>query len=251
MKKISIWAKHHVLIARLIISVIHLLLTLIAFYISQNIYFNFSFFDLSIVVLILILGRIVYPFARKKSYELQKTVLFITSTCFFLIVCFAMKHNFTMFSNQNALSAVSLPSDSTNKKFNAQKLISSLAYKDYKSMSRSEKRAFRKELGKEIKAYKKIPKPHRPTAQDALLIFLIVVCGIGLLFGLSILICGISCGGIPAWAIILTLLGMGGVGIGLYFIIRKLHKNVEEERKQMKQQGKQRNEQPALFPIMT
>lgn len=246
MKKISVWAKHHVFATRVIVSIIHILLVLIAFYISQNIQFNFSFIELILIVLIIIAAKIIYPFAKRQSYLLHKTVLFITSTCFFLIVCFAMKHNFMLSSNQNALSAVSLPADSS--KISSIKKVSS--YKDYKALSKPERKAFRKELKKELKAYKKIPRPNRPTAQDALLIFLIVLCGIGLLFLLSILVCGISCGGISGGAILLSLLGLGGIGVGLYFIIRSLHRNIEKESKQNTHaaNNKQRNN---LFPVVT
>lgn len=143
-----------------------------------------------------------------------------------------MQQNFDLPFSQQSLSAVVVVlKDSSNKQTAAQ-IIQSLQYRDKKTLTRSEKRILKKELRREIKVYKKLPKPQRPTAQDALLIFLIVLSGIGLLFGLSILVCGISCGGIPALAIILTLFGMGGIGVALYFIIRKLHKNIEEERKQ-------------------
>lgn len=248
MKKISIWAKNHVFATRIIISIIHLLLILIAFYISQNLQFNFSFSALCIVILIIIAGKIFYPFARRKSYVLHKTTLFVTSTCFFLVMCFAMKHNFRLSSyNQNALSAISLPVDSN--KVSSLKQISS--YKDYKALSKSERKAFRKELKKEIRTYKKIPQPNRPSAQDAVLIFLIVLCGLGLLFLLSILVCGISCGGISGGAILLTLLGMGGIGVGLYFIIRSLHRNLDKENGIMDKQSTNNNRNNNLFPVIT
>lgn len=252
MKKISLWAKDHVLITRIIIFFIHLLLILIAFYLSENIQIDFSFAAISVIVFILIAGRTIYPFARKKSYAFQKTVLFVTSTCCFLIICFAMKHNFSFSLNQNVYSAVSLPFDSTNKKTDKQNITSLTSYKDYKSLSKAEKKAFRKELKKEIKVYKKeLKKTNRPkpTWEDALLIFLIVLCAIALLFGLSILVCGISCGGVPAAAILLTLFGMGGVGVGLYFIIRKLHRNVEKERKHMEKNQGNTMQQPVLSPV--
>lgn len=231
MKKISIWAKHHVLLTRIIICIIHLLLILIAFYLSDNIQFNFSNSTLILIGLIITGALLLYPFAKRISYAFQKIILFITSTCFFLITCFCIQQNFNLPFSQQSLSAVVVLKDSSNKQTAAQ-IMQSLQYRDKKTLTKSEKRILKKELRKEIKAYKKLPKANRPTAQDALLIFLIVLSAIGLLFGLSILVCGISCGGVPALAIIATLFGMGGIGVALYFIIRKLHRNIEKERKQ-------------------
>jgi F0F1-type ATP synthase assembly protein I len=231
MKKISIWAKHHVLLTRIIICIIHLLLICIAFFLSENVQFNFSDATLILIALIIVGASLLYPVAKKISYVFQKIILFITSTCFFLITCFFIQQNFSLPFSQPSLSAVVVLKDSSNKQSAAQ-IIQSLQYRDKKTLTRSEKRVIKKELRKEIKAYKKMPKPHRPTAQDALLIFLIVLSGIGLLFGLAILVCGVSCGGVPALAIVLTLFGMGGIGVALYFIIRKLHKNIQQESKQ-------------------
>ncbi|MEP6466349.1 MAG: hypothetical protein ABJB05_08585 [Parafilimonas sp.] len=217
MKKISLWAKNHVFITRIIIVVIHLLLIRIAFFLCNTIQFNFSFSVFVALALIIIVASMLYPFAKKISYPFQKIILFITSTCFFLITCFFIKDNFISDSFQKTFSAVSVPVDSL---------------KNATTLTRSQKHVLKKELRTEIKAYKKIPRPQRPTAQDALLILFIVLSGIGLLCGLGILVCGISCGGIPALVLISVSAGMGGIGVGLYFIIRKLHKNVEKERKQ-------------------
>ncbi len=228
MKKISLWAKNHVFITRVIVSFIHALLILIAFYLSKNLQFNFSISSLIVVVIILSGVSILYPYTKRISYTFQKTMLFITSTCFFLITCFFNKHNFSLLNFQAASTTVSLPIDSSNKKSVAE-MIELLRTNN--NLSRSEKHTLRKELRselrKEIKAYKKIGKPHRPTKQDALLILLIVLSGVGLLYGLAIILCSISCGGIPAIVLIFTSFGIAGIGVGLYFLIRKLRRNIE------------------------
>ena len=221
MKKISLWAKHHVFATRIIIFFIHLLLIVLAFYISENIPFHFSLKKLSLVLFILILSTFNYYRVKQKSYLFKKAIYFITSVCFFLIVCFFSKHNFTTNSFQKSLSAIEITPHHNTSNPTAQQILQSLKYRDKTTLTKYEKRILKKELKKQIGIYTKSTLKHdHISAEQALLIILAIIAALGLLSLLSALACSISCGGANALAILVFIVGLAGICFGLYFLIK-------------------------------
>ncbi|MEP6466350.1 MAG: hypothetical protein ABJB05_08590 [Parafilimonas sp.] len=220
MQKISIWAKHHAFAARIIIFFIHLLLLLLGFYITENIPFHFTFSEIVFILLIIVAASIIYPFV-KKNYLFQRILIFFTSGCFFLIVCFFIDHNFNFPNNQKALSAVPVSIPAENKKPSAQEILESLKYRDKSTLTKQEKRILKKEFKKQLVVYgKSVAKNDKASAAKAALIILAIIAALGLVALLGILSCSISCGGSGALAILVFIIGLGGIGIGLYFLLK-------------------------------
>lgn len=222
MKNISIWAKNNVLVARVLIFFIHLLLIFLAFYITANIHFKFSYTELTVIICFWVTTVFIYSYVAKQSYLIHKVLNFITASCFFLIICFFIKHNFRLPYFQNTLNAVSV-SGKTNKHSSAQEILESLKYRNKGTLTKKENRILKKEFGKQLYVFNERSLKHNDTtATNALLILLAIIAVVGLLAVLSLLVCAISCGGAGALLIIVFVLGIAGFSFALFAILKSL-----------------------------
>lgn len=228
MKQISYWAKNNVPAARIIISFIHILLVLIAFYLSTNVSFHLSFFEMSLIAVIIIIASIIYPKSKKTSYTFQRILLFVTSVGFFLMICFFVQRNFSFPYYQKTLSAISLPVNA-DKKPTAQEILESLKYRDKSTLTKEEKKILKKEIKKQVCVYTKATISNDKEGKShALAIILLIIAAVGLELVLSALACSISCGGSGALAIIVFALGTAGIILGTVLLINRInHKKMK------------------------
>jgi hypothetical protein len=228
MKKISAWAKHNVVPARIVIFCIHISLIFLAGYLGTHLHkLHATVFYTAGILIIFIF--IVYPrpakkiFYGKKFYAVQKTCDFIAAAGIFMLLCFFANHNLRLPSLQNSLYAVSL--HPKNEKPTAQQILESLKYRDKSTLTRQEKRILKKEFKNQLGVYAKATLKHDKAGQShAVEIIFTIIVAIGLFGLLSALACTISCNGADGLAVLVMVVGTAGIVWGAVAIINSLSK---------------------------
>jgi hypothetical protein len=235
MRIISLWARHHLLAARVLIGAIHVLLIFIALYISQNFHFTFSYVQIVLVLCVLLGASIIYRYSKKASYTFQRILMFITACCFFLLTCILFKSNFIFSNYQQTLGAVSFSVANKTVKPTAQEILESLKYRDKNTLSKNEKRILKKEFKKQLGIYAKAAIEKDEAAKsNAWLIIVTIVAAVGLFLLLAALACSISCNGAEVLGIILLMLGTAGLVWGSIAIIKGIKR---KKMRKMQQQN--------------
>ncbi len=231
MKKISVWAKHHVFAARCIIIISFLLMTI------AGITIGILLDDLAIVIpsvigdLVILLyvgGVIFYPFRSDKRkigadlfYKKQKTADFVLALSTFLLIVFISNHRFGnlhYFPSLPTAAATSLPGDSTVKTYKSIAAFSA-SMKDENGKTRKWKA--RKALLKEqVKGIKK--STDRTKGEKVALIILSVLAALVLLSLVTMAACSLGCSGSEALAIIVGIGGTALVVLLLVHLIRSI-----------------------------
>jgi protein-S-isoprenylcysteine O-methyltransferase Ste14 len=212
MKKISIWAKHHVWQSRLIIIVIYILLNVIGIFIGQQLK------DINVIlpqfyfiacILITIALWIWYPErlkTRQTSYAKRKLFDFSLGAVTFLMIIYAGNNWRYLFINSETVQATKIIRSSTDSAINSNSLIKSFILNinntDVSRLSQRKKINLIKTQIKKIQQQKETTKGEK-TALIVLSVFVALI----LLYGLAGLSCSISCGGSEALAIIVALAG--------------------------------------------
>ena len=210
MKSLSFWARDHIVIARLIITALHLLLISIAFVLGSLLQFSGSSNIYWIVLAFLVLvGVIFYPGKNKylkfNPYILQKVcdgILVITS--FFLII---LTVNYISFQQEVSAS----PGSTYIVKNEAQLLSTS---------KRVSKKTFRKHLKTYIKKIRKSGKS-LSTAVQIILIVLVIALAAAASYGIIFLSCSILCSG-GGFLGLFVLFGIPAVLFGAAVLIDKI-----------------------------
>jgi hypothetical protein len=248
MRHLSRWAKGHPIKARLIIISSHILFALLAYFIGNelrdlNVVFSSTvFFSIS---LLFIAVAFVYPHKKDKpvTFSIRYTYLFRKScdlavaTCSFCLLCclannppLAVPVNDLYATNNSTVPAIT-------EKPTAQEILSSLQYRDKKSLTRSEKRTLKKEFKHQLKVYAVAKvKGDSKTAGQALLILLAIIGAVGLLYLVAALACSLSCNGSDVAAVFVGVVGTIAVIWLLVYVIKQIShpkkKNNTETQKQ-------------------
>lgn len=220
MKKLAFWARENKNSARATIIISYVFLNLIALFLgdlihSLNIQFTPLFFVFASILTIV--GWMIYPSKnRKKEYRnfflRQKSAdLLLISATFLFIVYAGNSLNRNWNAPFNPVQAISIiyPSSSTH-------VTESSSTKTSVS-----KKSLRKKIRAEIKSIRKAYK-ESSKSQKTLYIILAVLGAALLTYGLAGLACSISCSGSEALAIVVLVVGLGGIIFGVVKLIQRI-----------------------------
>lgn len=230
MKKISLWAKHHSTLAIASIIIIKILLTAIAWYIGSSLIemnIRIPFIVCIIALTGLVTGAYMYPsrhhstLLKNKFYTRQKNCDLVVALCSFIMIGTLVNTNSVFpFSVSARASTPAISNPPT-----AADILSSLEYRDKKSLSKKEKRILKQEFKKQLKVYATAKATgKKEAANKALLIILTIVAAVGLLYVVAALACGLACSGAEGAAIALVLLGTIAIIWGTVAIIRTINR---------------------------
>jgi hypothetical protein len=233
MKRISLWARQHVLASRIIIICSFTLLTVLGIVTGRlvdSIGFSFSSTLIMVVIAIFFIGVLAYPDKYLKGKKLKPAVFYVRQkTCDFLLAAstFCMIVYFSnqpgqLFNYSNPLSAavpasIPIPKDSTLKTYKTlAAFTASLKDENGKGLKWKEKK---KLLREQIKAIKK---SDMSDGGKVALIILSVLVAAGLLALVAALACDLSCNGAEGAAVLVLIGGIVVVGLLLILVIRAI-----------------------------
>ncbi|MDE3236130.1 MAG: hypothetical protein KGO81_09265 [Bacteroidota bacterium] len=242
MRKISLWAHHHLWAARLAITFIKLSLALLGIFVGFTLsgihyYLSPAVFYSSALALLII--TFLYPnkktsttyFSKKQFYLRQKISDIVAGTCSFILVMAVVNHEYLVITGEPAYA--SLPSKRIHQKPTAEEILSSLQYRDRSDLKRFEKRILKREFEKQLGIYltSKL-KNDNNKAEKATLIILAIIAAVGLTFLLAALACDISCSGNDGLAILVGIVGFAAIVWLLIIAIRSINKSHKEKVKE-------------------
>lgn len=203
MKKISSMAARHVMTARLLVAIIHIILFALALQVSNHLRelaitlpASLLICCLAGVAICVILDRKhLHYFRRRLLFFISGLLLFTSTTCYL--------------SNDGFRSMNSYP------------LASGIHEATKKPMTRKEAR---KKLKAAVKEIKKAIKQGKGDAGKILLTTLAIIVALGLLLLLAALACEIACNGSEALAILVFVVGLAGIIFLLVWVIRKINR---------------------------
>lgn len=225
MRKLSFWAKHHPVSARLLIVLSRCLLLWIASFLGAEILranIVLSPLWIYLFVLLFLFTCLVYPstssaanYVRRKGCDLV-----VCLSGFFMAICLFVQLQTPFYSTAQASVPVETPS---YKYPEAQKLLEQFSSGEKTDFSRKEKRIIRREFNYQLLRYAKAKiTGNKEASGNAGLIILACVAAVGLFFLVLSLACTLSCNGSDAAAIVVGLLGTAGIIWGLIAVIRSI-----------------------------
>ena len=225
MRKISFWAKSHPRTARLYIIIIKILLAIIAWFVGRS----FSRMNIGVpeslgilTLFIFLIAALLYPSksssisARKYFYLKQKSCDFAFAACtFIMMVCITNNQLYSVTTPSSHASSNIIVSKSPT----AEEILTSLKYRDKKTLTKPEKKILKREFKKQLKVFANATlSGNKKDADDAALIILVIIGAIGL----TALVCSISCGGADGLAVAVALLGLTAIIWGSTVLIRRI-----------------------------
>lgn len=240
MKQLSLWAKNHKWASRILIVTSFILLNILG--IAMGILLNS--FSIIIPDIILITAVIIFitswwvypskkdkenPIYRKRFYPLQKLCDFILVGSTFLMIIFFGNTGITPFSysilNVSAADSFSLPTDSTKTYKSIEEFKKTMKDADGKPLKWKERKKLLKE---QIRGIKKAN-----NMSDTGKVFLIILCvllAVALAYLVAALSCSLSCSGAEGAAAIVAILGIGGVAVLTFFLIRGITRKAKKKK---------------------
>ncbi|HKP31952.1 MAG TPA: hypothetical protein VJT83_04475 [Chitinophagaceae bacterium] len=225
MKKISIWASQHKWASRILIVTMYVLLNMVGWFLA-NLLPQFSDNFASILLwsfsLLTFYIFLIYP-SFKRNYFRRKMCDLVLITCtlgFVIVIC----NNGNVIPRNNVYGA-SIEGRDTNSLKNHPLYVNFKSKLEGLDKSKLTKREKRRIMKTQIKAI--MHEKGMSAADRALMIFLCVILGIALLFGVALLSCAIGCGGSEALAVVVGLLGI----VGVIFFVAWLAKKIVPARK--------------------
>ncbi|HUR65019.1 MAG TPA: hypothetical protein VMZ03_01610 [Chitinophagaceae bacterium] len=230
MKELSLWAKEHVLSARIIIILSSFLLAalgIVTGLLLRDMQVSIPALALIFFSLTFITGILFYP--RKKTnrrripYRRQKTCDTLLTGSVFLMILFLGNHprqilNYSSPFVPASASHSSLPKDSSFKTYKTvAAFTASMKDKDGKLRKWKERKKMLKE---QVRAIKHAKEPS--DGGKVALIALSVLVALGLIYLVAALSCSISCGGSGALAVIVAIGGTALVVFLLVVVIRRI-----------------------------
>jgi hypothetical protein len=234
MKKISVWARKKRSIARIFIVILNLALALLGVEMGRLlITMNVHPRPLAYLVVLFVFISVVFAYpqrvgtsslqSKRRIYRVQKSCDFILAFCSFLMICF-----FSMNISETNETKLSFPllntlSASTGAKPTADEILQSLKYRSRKDLSRPEKKILKHEFFKQVKSY--VTEKATGHDQIALKIFLTIctlVAALGVGYLVAAVSCSLSCSGLDGLAILVALLGLGGIIYGSIKLIQAI-----------------------------
>ena len=231
MRIISVWARGHIMLTRLLIVFLYIIINLLGLFLgdllfSSNIVLTSLFIFLTIGLLFA--GMLIYPSKEKKNsyknfYGLQKTGDLLLATATFLFIVFGgnslNKKSFTTFPSVYATS-FSIPSSqlvNTSASIQPNEFAKATAGKPFS------KKELKKKLKSKWKEFRKHYKESTKGEKTALIILSILIAA-GLLSLLAALSCEISCSGSEGLAIAVGILGTGLIIFLLVRVIQRINR---------------------------
>ncbi len=216
MKRISYWAKSHVLTSRILIVLFWITLNIIGVFVGKlinQLSITIPTLTYNICICLLLILWIGYPQKTDKAtyyrygfYFHKKLFDFLLALLTFILIVYTGNHWKNLFVNTQKATAsttVNLPKDSSlSKNYLLKNFIYTIKSQDVSKMSNSYKKALIKKQIKAVKQTKDLTK-----TQKTLLIILSVFIALFLLFGVAVLACNLSCSGMEGLAF---LVGFGG-----------------------------------------
>ncbi len=231
MRKLSLWARGHIMLTRFLIGLLYVVLNLLALFLGDLLFSADIVLPILFIYLPLALfftGLIIYPVKeRKHSYKnfyfQQKSADLLLAVSTFLIVVYGgnafNKTSQTPLSSAYATS-FSIPS---NKLVNTSSKIESKE----ESKPAAKKPVSKKELKKKLKSkWKEFRKHYKESTkgEKAALIILSIIIAAGLLLLLAGLSCELSCAGSDGAAVVVGLLGTGLIIFLLVRVIQRINR---------------------------
>jgi len=234
MKKISLWAKGHKIVARLIIIASFILLTalgIITGSLLNDTGVSISSILLFVFISVYLAAALAYPSKSLKGkkitaaafYIRQKICDWLLAASTFCMIVFLSNRPDQLFSYTTPLSAAipvstAFPKDSTLKTYKPIAAFSaSLKDEAGKSLKWKEKKKLLKE---QIRAIKK--DGDMSNGAKVALIALSVLAALGLLYAVAALACNLSCGGSEGAAVVVMIGGAGVIAFLLIISIRAI-----------------------------
>lgn len=231
MRKISIWAKHHIYLARTCIVLIKAALFFMAIYSGKSIAglgitIPGWFFTASLIVLFITV--ITYPETQRNNkgksiYTIRKTTDFVLCLSSFTLVVMLANREQTIWSNSSMpyVFAASIK----DRHHTAQQILASLQYRDKSTLTRHEKRILKREFASQLKTYVKAELAgDKKTAGQVGLVILTIIGAIGLTYLLAALACSVACSGADGLAILILAVGLTGIIWGTIALINYILK---------------------------
>jgi hypothetical protein len=231
MRKLSFWAKHHPLYARVIIIIAHCLLIWMGYFAGSLL--SESGTGLSPLWIYILIGicfitGAFYPSGKSsKNYSKRKLFEFVIAGCGFLLtVCLVNDLNkpFTFYQTAQAV----VPTDPSPYKYSEAKTLLEQFQKGEKTKFTSkERRVIKKEFKYQLFQYTKAKiTGNKEDEGHTVGIILICIAAVGLFILLSSLACSLSCNGSEAAAWIVFILGTAAIVWGTIALIRSIsHKH--------------------------
>jgi hypothetical protein len=228
MRKLSFWAKHHAVSARIIIIISRSILLCIAYFLGMELFrsgVNLSPVWTYIFMIVFVATAAVYPKRLSKNYLKRKTCDLVIAACgFFLVICVVNQLNrpFSFYSTTHAAMVVD---PSPYKYAEAKRLLEQFQKGEKTKFTSKEKRIIKNEFKHQLGQYVKAKVLGRKgEADQAALILLTCILAAGLLYLVAALACTLSCNGSDAAAIIVAVLGTVGVIWGAIAVIRSIRR---------------------------
>lgn len=241
-KQLSFWAKQHKWSSRFIIVFSFLIMNALAIItgsLFNDLNINFPVWFLVLSILAFSFAWLKYPNEdqdRGRTYVLRKTCDSILIGSTFLMLTFFGNHRLNPFDNSilfaSTVNSYSLPKDSTKAYKSVEDFKKSLYDESGKPLKWKERKKLLKEQVKAIKKDK--------TISDGGKVGLIILCvllALILAYGVAALACSLSCAGSDAAAVIVAVLGLGGIVLLTIFLIRSIiRKSKKEKAKEVKEE---------------
>lgn len=246
-KQLSFWAKKHKWASRFIIVLSFItmnVLGIITGYLFNSLDVTFSSLVLFSTILIFLFAWFQYPsrkktttaFEKGRSYIIQKTCdLALIGSTFILFVFFGNRQTSPLnyFVVTSSANTFSIPKDSSKTYKSPDEFKKMMSDKNGKPLKLKERK---KLLKQQIKAIKKAD-DMSPGGKIAL-ISLCILLALVLAYGVAALACSLSCSGAEGAAVVVAILGFGGVILLTVFLIRSIVRKARKDKsKEMKQEA--------------
>lgn len=227
MRKLSLWAKHYPVYARIVIVISHCILIWIGYFLGMQLTqsgIELSSLWIYFLMIVFFVTAFVYPSNHaRKNYIKRKLCDFIITFCsFFLTICLVNELNkpFTMYQTAQATSRI-VPSP--YKYGEAKTLLEQFQNGEKTKFTPKERRIIKKEFKYQLGQYAKAKITGNKDAQgQAAAILLVCIAAVGLFILVSALACNIACNGSEVAAWIVFLLGTAAIVLGAVAIIRNI-----------------------------
>ena len=240
MKKISLWASFNIGLSRLLIIFCHLLLVVLAIiigFLSYNLNIVLPTWMLQTTFVLFTLAGLYYPVKNaygkwSKNYYFRKSLDFVL-----VFMGFAMT---TIGFNQFCHEPVFLKTEAKEINIPRAEFMVNASSGITKGNAKvglfpkfkKAKREFKKNLKAKIKAARKAIRTNQPkTISVGMQIFLIIVSifvAFLALFAVALIGCSVACSGAEGLGTAIIILGLLGIGVGLFFVIRSIIRKGEK-----------------------
>ena len=227
MRKLSLWAKHHTALARILIVISRILLFFIACFLGKQLTvlgIGLSPLWIYFFIAVFFIAGATYPRKRPSSNYLKRKLYdFAVAGCgFFITLSLVVQLDSPFYATAQA----AVPVNPSPYKYEEAKILLEQFKRGEKiKFTGKEKRIIRKEFNYQLLQYGKAKiTGNKADAEQAILIFLACVAAVGLLYLVAALACTLSCNGSDAAAVIVGILGLAGVIWGLIALIRAINR---------------------------